>query len=75
MIHNPLDNPLFLPAALRVAVLLAAGALVVALVERGRLSHIRESVLFQRVYSWSVMAPVFLAAIFVGGPVGLLVIW
>jgi phosphatidate cytidylyltransferase len=74
ILQNPLDHSLFLPTVIRVAILLAIGALAVVLVERKSLSQLGQSVLFKRVFSWSVMAPTFLAAIFVGGPVGLLVI-
>lgn len=73
-VQNPLDHPLFLPTVLRVAILLAIGMLAVVLVERKHLHELRQTVLFKRVFSWSVMAPTFLAAIFVGGPVGLLVV-
>ncbi|MGQ0847562.1 MAG: phosphatidate cytidylyltransferase [Actinomycetota bacterium] len=74
ILQNPLDHVLFLPTVIRVAILLATGALTVILAERKPLRQLRQTVLFKRVFSWSVMAPTFLAAIFVGGPVGLLVI-
>lgn len=74
LVDNPLDNDLFLPTLVRVTILLGVGALLVAIVERKRLAQIRDSSLFQKVLSWSVMAPTFLAAIFVGGPVGLVVV-
>jgi phosphatidate cytidylyltransferase len=74
IVNNPLDHELFAPTIVRVAVVLVAGLLVVVLVERKRFSELRRRPLFQKVFSWSVMAPTFLAAIFFGGVVGLLVI-
>jgi phosphatidate cytidylyltransferase len=74
IIHNPLKNHLFWPSVIRVAALLVAGVLIVALVERKPLAQLRQSVLFKRIFSWSAMAPTFLAAIFFGGVVGLVVI-
>jgi phosphatidate cytidylyltransferase len=74
LIHNPLDNELFVPTVIRVSGLLVAGVVVVALVQRERFAELRKTQLFQKVFSWSVMAPTFLAAIFFGGVVGLVVI-
>ncbi len=74
LIDNPLDHELFLPTVGRVGVLLAVAALIVVIVERRRLNQIRQSSLFQKVLSWSLMAPAYLAAVFVGGPVGFLVV-
>jgi predicted CDP-diglyceride synthetase/phosphatidate cytidylyltransferase len=74
LLNNPFDHPLFAPSALRIGVLLVTGALVVLLVERKPWRELRETTLFKRIFSWSVMAPAFLVAIFVGGPVGLLII-
>ncbi len=74
LINNPLDNELFEPTLLRVAGLLIAGALLVTVAERKPWRELRETTLFKRVLSWSVMAPTFLAAVFVGGPVGLVII-
>lgn len=74
LLDNPFDNQLFIPAVVRVAALLVAALAVVGVVERKRLRQIRESSLFQKIFSWSVMAPTFLAAIFVGGPIGLIVV-
>jgi phosphatidate cytidylyltransferase len=71
---NPLDSPFFEPTIIRVAGLLAVGFLLVLVVERKRLGELRSSSLFQKVFSWSVMAPTFLAAIFFSGIVGLVVI-
>jgi phosphatidate cytidylyltransferase len=74
LLNNPLDHPLFAPTTWRIGILLVTGALVVLLVERKPWNELRETTLFKRVFSWSVMAPTFLVAIFVGGPVGLLII-
>jgi len=77
MMHNPLLSPLFIPTVLRVAGLLLAGALLVAVAERRRLRHpraIAESTLFKRVLSWALMAPTFMLGVFVGGPISLLVV-
>ena len=74
LILNPLDNPLLEPTVIRVGAVLLAGFLVVLLVQRKPWAEVRRSALFQKVFSWSVMAPTFLAAIFFGGIVGLVVI-
>jgi phosphatidate cytidylyltransferase len=74
LLYNPLDNPLFWPTVIRVGALLGAGGLIVAMVERKPWRELRASVLFQRVFSWSAMAPTFVAAIFFGGVIGFLVI-
>jgi phosphatidate cytidylyltransferase len=74
LILNPLDHPLFGSTVIRVAALLAVGLLVVLMVERKPWGELRKSPLFQKVLSWSIMAPTFLAAIFFSGIVGLLVI-
>jgi phosphatidate cytidylyltransferase len=58
----------------RIAILLAVGGLLVVVVERKRLAQIRQSSLYEKVFSWSIMAPTFLGAIFIGGPVGLVVV-
>lgn len=73
-ILNPLEHPLFGSTVIRVAAVLAVGLLVVLAVERKRWDELRKSPLFQKVLSWSIMAPTFLAAIFFSGIVGLLVI-
>lgn len=74
ILANPLDHDLFAPATMRIAALLVVGVALVALVERKPWRDLRETTLFKRVFSWSVMAPTFLVAIFVGGPVALAVI-
>jgi phosphatidate cytidylyltransferase len=74
IINNPLDHGLFFPTVIRVALLLGVGIVIVILVERKPLAELRRRPLFQKVFSWSVMAPTFLAAIFFGGVIGLVVI-
>jgi phosphatidate cytidylyltransferase len=73
LFDNPFDSELFIPTTVRIAVLLAAGALIVAIVERRNLGQIGESSLFKKILSWAIMAPTFLAAVFIGGPIGALV--
>ena len=74
IMDNPFDNDLFVPTVVRIATLLAVGGLMVVVVERKRLAQIRQSSLYEKVFSWSIMAPTFLGAIFIGGPVGLVVV-
>jgi phosphatidate cytidylyltransferase len=77
MMHNPFDSALFVPVILRMASLLVIGAVLVAVVERRRLRHpreLRESVLFKRVLSWTLMAPTFAVGVFVGGPFSLAIV-
>lgn len=74
IVLNPLDNPLLRPTVVRVGSLLLAGFAIVLLVERKPWEEIRRTALFQKVFSWAIMAPTFLAAIFFGGIVGLVVI-
>lgn len=74
IVQNPLDSDFFWPTVGRVAALLALGAVVVAVVERKPFHQLRRTLLFQRVFSWSTMAPTFVAAVFVGGVVGFAVV-
>jgi phosphatidate cytidylyltransferase len=74
LVDNPFGHELFLPTVARVGALLGVAAVVVLIVERKRLAHIRDSSLFKKVLSWSVMAPAYLAAVFIGGPVGFLIV-
>lgn len=74
LFDNPFDSDLFVPTLIRVGALLAVGFATVVVVERKRWAALRTTPLFQKVLSWTIMAPTFLAAIFIGGPVGLLVV-
>ena len=74
VLNDPFDHPLFVPSTVRIGALLLAGLLIVGLVERKPWRELRKTTLFKRVFSWSVMAPTFLAAIFIGGPLALLII-
>jgi len=74
LVDNPFDHPLFVPTVVRVAILLGSAALVIVVIERKRLATIRQSNLFEKVASWSVMAPLYLIAIFVAGPVGFVIV-
>ena len=61
----------------RIAALLVAGALLVAVSERRHLRHPRslgQNTLFKRVLSWALMAPTFALGIFAGGPISLVVV-
>ena len=71
MPRNPLADPLLPPTLLRVALLLGLAVVIILAAERGNISRWRESVLFQRVASWAVMAPVFTISVFTGGVVAL----
>ncbi len=71
MPSNPLNDPLFQPTLLRIAGLLLLATALILTVERKNLSRWRESVLFQRVSSWAMMAPVFAASVFARGAVSL----
>jgi phosphatidate cytidylyltransferase len=74
MPRNPFANPLFEPTLLRIALLIGVAALIIITVERKNLARWRESVLFQRVASWAVMAPVFTISVFTGGVAALFLI-
>lgn len=74
MIENPFDSALFVPTLIRVGALLVVGFAVVAVIESRSRRPLRTSPLFQKVFSWTVMAPTFLAAIFIGGVVGFVVV-
>lgn len=71
MPRNPLDHPLLEPTLYRIAGLLVLAVLIILISERRNLAGWRESVLFQRVSSWAVMAPVFSISVFTGGAVAL----
>jgi phosphatidate cytidylyltransferase len=74
LLDNPIDHALFAPTLVRVGALLIIGALIVVLVERKPWRDLRDTILFKRILSWSLMAPTFLAAVFVGGPIGLVIV-
>jgi phosphatidate cytidylyltransferase len=67
MPHNPFDQALFWPVASRVAGLLLAGLVGVALAVRRPPSELVRSTLFLRVRTWALIAPLFLVAVFSGG--------
>lgn len=71
MPHNPFEDPLLQPTAVRIAGLLAVAVVLILIVERGNLAGWRESPLFQKVSSWAMMAPVFAISVFTGGFVAL----
>lgn len=74
LVNDPFANDLFWPVVLRVAILLALAFVLVAAVERKPWAELRETDLFKRVRSWSVIAPVFMITVFVGGLVGLAIL-
>lgn len=71
MPRNPLEDPLLTPTLVRIGGLLVLAIVIIATVERGKLSQWRESVLIQRVGSWAMMAPLFSASVFAGGFIAL----
>lgn len=71
MPRNPLDHPLLEPTLYRIGGLLVLAVLIILISERRNLAGWRESVLFQRVSSWALMAPVFSMSVFTGGVVAL----
>lgn len=67
MPNNPLSEPLFWPVAIRTAILLGVGLMIIALKERGRLRGLRNSTLFVRLRTWALIAPAFILTLFTGG--------
>lgn len=74
LVDNPFDSALFVPTVIRVGCLLLGASMIVVALERGSVRRIRSSSLGAKIGSWWVMAPLYLAAVFVGGPVALLII-
>jgi phosphatidate cytidylyltransferase len=72
--NNPLGNPLFIPVAVRLAALLAAGFFLVVAFNLKKLSTMGNSEAWQRYRSWLFMAPTFLLGVFCGGIVAVLFI-
>ncbi|MCA1838854.1 MAG: phosphatidate cytidylyltransferase [Actinomycetota bacterium] len=71
MPRDPFAQPLFQPTASRIGLLLFVALVLVIVVERKPPSRWRGSVLFQKVGSWAVMAPIFALSVFTGGFVSL----
>lgn len=67
LIFNPLDNPSSIPTARVLGGLLLAGLGGIVVAERGHLTRLPRSVLFQRWRTWMIIAPVFGMAV-LGGP-------
>jgi phosphatidate cytidylyltransferase len=65
--NNPFADPVFIPVALRGALLLVLGLAAVLLAERKPLRVLRRSTLFARLRTWLWVAPLFLLVLFAGG--------
>ena len=74
-IHNPLDNPLFLPTLRIVGWLFAFGLGLVLFFARKDLKAGLTGELGKRFIGWMIIAPVFLIATFVRGPVAALILF
>ena len=72
--NNPLENPLFVPVAGRLAALLGAGLLLVIIFNIRNLKAMPHSEAWLRYRSWLFMAPTFLLGVFCGGIVAVLFI-
>jgi len=70
---NPIDSPLFLPAAYRILTLLGLSLALILWVERRNLSRILQASLFLKWRTWAIIAPLFLGAV-LGGPLTLCVL-
>ncbi len=75
VIHNPLDNPLFLPTLRIVGWLFAFGLGLVLFFARKDLRAGLTGELGKRFIGWMIIAPVFLIATFVRGPVAALILF
>jgi len=70
---NPIDSPLFLPAAYRILTLLGLSLALILWVERKNLRGILQASLFLKWRTWAIIAPLFLGAV-LGGPLTLCVL-
>jgi phosphatidate cytidylyltransferase len=70
--NNPFENPLFLPVAVRLAVLLGAGLVLVIAFNVRDIKALPRSEAWLRYRSWLFMAPTFLTGVFCGGVVAVL---
>ena len=71
---NPVDSSLFIPTFVTLGSLLAALFAVVCLIERHHLREIRQSVLFQRWFTWLVIGPIYALGVLAGEAALLLLI-
>lgn len=72
--HNPLDNPLFVPSLEIVGALFLFGLAIVLFFARRNLKAGLTGELGRRLVGWMVIAPLFLIAVFVGGIAGALIL-
>ncbi|WP_374087596.1 phosphatidate cytidylyltransferase [Methylomicrobium lacus] len=70
---NPIDSPLFLPAAYRILILLGLSLALILWVERRNLGRILQASLFLKWRTWAIIAPIFVSAV-LGGPLTLCVL-
>jgi phosphatidate cytidylyltransferase len=75
LINNPLESPLLIPVALRLAAILGGGLVVVVLFNIRDPRRTFRSGTWLRYRSWLVMAPTFLTSVFFGGLVAVAFIW
>jgi phosphatidate cytidylyltransferase len=66
LFSNPLTNPLFLPTAGRVLGLLVLALAIVVVVERRRIWPLSENAMLKKMFSWSLIGPLFLLAVLSG---------
>jgi len=70
---NPIDSPLFPPAACRILILLGLSLVLILWVERKNLRRILQAPLFLKWRTWAIIAPIFVSAV-LGGPLTLCVL-
>ena len=73
MISNPVADPLFWPTVRTLGAVLGISLMLLLVVERRHLGHVRERVLFQRWAVWAVIAPIYALAV-LSGPIPLLLL-
>jgi len=67
LVKNPLVNPLLVPVAIRLALILGAGFALVLLFNLGDLARTFRSETWKRYLAWVLMAPTFMICVFTGG--------
>lgn len=75
VIHNPLDNPLFIPSLRIVGLLFLFGFAIVLFFARKDLKAGLQGELGKRFLGWMIIAPVFLIATFVRGHIAALILF
>lgn len=75
LISNPLTSPWFMPAGLRILILLGLSLALILLVLRNDIRHLFQKGLFIKWRTWAIIAPLYLGACLAGPlAIGLLVI-